>query len=96
MSNSQLQYGVIDLELQQGTVSSYERSLIYIDESKAEKKIVELSGGVELENQLSAVSKTSAVKDLTPAYVPVVKEEKLQLLPVWKVTLIDGSVLTLN
>ncbi|WP_339318225.1 two-component system activity regulator YycH [Paenibacillus sp. FSL R10-2734] len=96
MSNSQLQYGVINLELQQGTVSSYERSLIFIDESKAEKKIVELSGGTELENQLSMVSKTSAVKDLTPAYVPVVKEEKLQLLPVWKVTLLDGSVLTLN
>lgn len=96
MSSSQLQYGVINLELQQGTVSSYERSLIFIDESKAEKKIVELSGGAELENQLSLVSKTSKVKDLTPAYVPVVKEEKLQLLPVWKVTLIDGSVLTLN
>lgn len=38
MSHSSLQYGVINLELQQGTVSSYERSLIYIDESKAVKR----------------------------------------------------------
>lgn len=96
MHKSQLQYGVINLELQQGTVSSYERSLIYIDESKAEKKIVELSGGAELENQLSVISKASSVKDLTPAYVPVTKENKLQLLPVWKVTLNDGSVHTLH
>jgi regulatory protein YycH of two-component signal transduction system YycFG len=96
MNHLQLQYGVINLELQQGTVSSYERSLIYIDESNAVKKIVELSGGAELEGQLSLISKSSAVKELTPAYVPVVKADKLQLLPVWKVTLSDGSVLTLN
>ncbi|MDH6429072.1 two-component system activity regulator YycH [Paenibacillus sp. FSL R7-0048] len=96
MSHSSLQYGVINLELQQGTVSSYERSLIYIDESKAVKKVVELSGGADLEYRLSLVSKTSAVKDLTPAYVPEVKEDHLELIPVWKVTLSDGSVLTLN
>lgn len=96
MSKPQLQYGVINLELQQGTVSSYDRSLIYIDESKSVKKVVELSGGEELQSQLTQIGKASSVKDLTPAYVPVEKGEKLQLLPVWRVTLSDGSVLTLN
>lgn len=96
MSKPQLQYGVINLELQQGTVSSYDRSLIYIDENKSEKKVVELSGGEELQSQLTQIGKASSVKDLTPAYVPVEKGEKLQLLPVWRVTLSDGSVLTLN
>lgn len=96
MSMPKLQYGVINLELQQGTVSSYERSLMYMDESKAVKKVVELPGGEELENQLALLSKSSSIKDLTPAYIPVLNEDKLRLLPVWKVTLSDGSVRTLN
>ncbi|WP_347231180.1 two-component system activity regulator YycH [Paenibacillus sp. DMB5] len=48
MSRPQLQYGVIILELQQGTVSSYERSLMYTEEEQAEKRIVELPGGTSL------------------------------------------------
>jgi len=96
MNKPQLQYGVMNLDLQQGTVSSYERSLMYVDESKATKKIIELSGGPALKSQLDQIGKASPVKDLTPAYVPVVKGNKLQLHPVWKVTLSDGTILTLN
>ncbi|MNO33251.1 YycH protein [compost metagenome] len=96
ISQPQLQYGVIHLELQQGTVSSYERSLMFVDESKAVKRIVDLSFGERLQNQLAQLGKASAVKELTPAYVPEVKGEKLRLTPVWRVTLNDGTVLTLN
>ncbi|WP_410512896.1 two-component system activity regulator YycH [Paenibacillus sp. BR2-3] len=96
MNKPQLRYGVINLDLQQGTVSSYERSLMYVDETKAVKKVVELSGGETLKNQLAQIGKASSVKELAPAYVPVVKGDKLQLHPVWKVTLSDGTVLTLN
>lgn len=96
ISQPRLKYGIIDLELQQGTVSSYERSLMYVQEDKAVKRIVDLPAGDQLRNQLAQISKVSAVKDLTPAYVPVVKRESLQLRPVWRVTLEDGTVLTLN
>lgn len=96
MSRPQLQFGVMNLELQQGTVSSYERSLIYLHEKQAAKKVVELTGGEELQNQLAQISKTASVKELVPAYIPSLKEDKLQLQPVWKVTLGDGTVLTLN
>ncbi|WP_379138525.1 YycH family regulatory protein [Paenibacillus sp. sgz500958] len=96
MNKPQLRYGVINLDLQQGTVSSYERSLLYVDESKSVKKIKELSGGDTLKKQLAQIGKASAVKDLVPAYVPEVKGDMLLLRPVWKVTLSDGTVLTLN
>ncbi|WP_238654489.1 YycH family regulatory protein [Paenibacillus piscarius] len=96
MGNPQLQYGVIHLELQQGTVSSYERSLMYMDEGKSEKTIVELSGGEALKQQLAQINNVQRITDLTPAYMPSLKENKLQLHPVWRVTLLDGSVLTLN
>ncbi|MHA6531602.1 YycH family regulatory protein [Paenibacillus sp. BAC0078] len=96
ISQPRLKYGIINLELQQGTVSSYERSLMYVQEAKAVKRIVDLPVGDRLRNQLAQISQVSAVKDLTPAYVPVVKRESLQLRPVWRVTLEDGTVLTLN
>ncbi|MEK4061656.1 MULTISPECIES: YycH family regulatory protein [Paenibacillus] len=96
MSKPKLQYGVINLELQQGTVSSYERSLMYTEEGKAVKQVVELPGGDELRAKLAQFSEASPVKDLTPAYVASVNGEKLKLLPVWRVTLRDGTFLTLN
>lgn len=96
MSKPKLQYGVINLELQQGTVSSYERSLMYTDEGKAVKQVVELPAGDELRAKLSQFSQASPVEDLTPAYVAAVNGEKLKLTPVWRVTLRDGTLLTLN
>lgn len=96
ISQPQLRFGLINLELQQGTVSSYERSLIFLNEKQAVKKVVELSGGDALQNQLAQISKSSSIKDLTPAYVPSLKGDKLHLVPVWRVTLADGSVRTLN
>lgn len=96
LSKPQLQYGVINLELQQGTVSSYERSLMYTEEDQAVKTLVELPGGEELKVKLARISSSSPVKDLIPAYIPVEQRETLRLVPVWRVTLKDGSVLTLN
>ncbi len=96
MSRPQLQYGVIILELQQGTVSSYERSLMYTEEEQAVKRIVQLPGGDELKAKLAQISSGSAVKDLIPAYIPVLQRDTLRLTPVWRVTLNDGSVLTIS
>ncbi|QSF45089.1 YycH family regulatory protein [Paenibacillus tianjinensis] len=96
LSKPQLQYGVINLELQQGTVSSYERSLMYTEEDQAVKTLVNLPGGEELKVKLARISSSSPVKDLIPAYIPVEQRESLRLVPVWRVTLEDGSVLTLN
>ncbi|AIQ55498.1 YycH family regulatory protein [Paenibacillus sp. FSL R7-0331] len=96
MSRPQLQYGVINLELQQGTVSSYERSLMYMEDEQAVKRIVELPGGDELKAKLAQISSGSAVKDLIPAYIPVLQRDTLRLTPVWRVTLNDGSVLTVS
>lgn len=96
MSNPQLQYGVIHLELQQGTVSSYERSLMYTNEDKSEKTIVELPGGELLKQRLAQIGSSLRIIELTPAYMPALAGEKLQLHPVWRVTLSDGSEHTLN
>ncbi|MNC78707.1 hypothetical protein D3C75_1309880 [compost metagenome] len=69
---------------------------MYTEEDKAVKTLVELPGGEELKVKLARISSSSPVKDLIPAYIPVEQRETLRLVPVWRVTLEDGSVLTLN
>ncbi|WP_151733369.1 YycH family regulatory protein [Paenibacillus tengchongensis] len=91
-----LRYGEIQLELQQGTVSSYERSLIYLEEEKAVKTIAHLPGGEELRTRLNDLNLTLSIKDLTPAYMPSLDVDKLQLVPVWQVTLSDNSTVVLD
>ncbi|WP_025692499.1 YycH family regulatory protein [Paenibacillus zanthoxyli] len=96
LDQPKLHYGLIDLRLQQGTVTTYERSLMYSEDDKGSKKIVELPGGDTLRRQLAGISQSSAIRDLYPVYLPVVKGDKLELTPVWKVDFSNGSSLTLK
>ncbi|MFD1775466.1 YycH family regulatory protein [Paenibacillus rhizophilus] len=96
LDQPQLHYGLIHLQLQQGTVTAYERSLMYSKDDMGSKKIVELSGGDTLRKRLAEVGKSSPIRDLYPVYMPVVKGNKLELIPVWKAVFRDGSSLTLN
>lgn len=89
-------YGAIHMMLQQGSVSSYERSLMYMNENEAEREVTELPGGDDLRARLQQLELPSPIVDLTPAYMPQLDEERLHMNPVWKVTLRDGTVLTLN
>ncbi|MNW63303.1 hypothetical protein D3C74_415020 [compost metagenome] len=69
---------------------------MYTEEDQAVKNVVELPGGEELRAKLARAGSSSPVKDLIPAYIPVVQRETLRLVPVWRVTLKDGTELTLN
>ncbi|MNH34307.1 hypothetical protein D3C79_948930 [compost metagenome] len=69
---------------------------MYTEEDQAVKTLVELPGGEELKVKLARISSSSPVKDLIPAYIPVEQRETLRLVPVWRVTLKDGTELTLN
>ncbi|AHV99692.1 YycH family regulatory protein [Paenibacillus sabinae] len=96
LDQPQLHYGIIHLQLQQGTVTAYERSLMYSKEDQSTKRIVDLPGGDALRKRLAEVGKSSPLRDLYPVYMPVVKGDKLELVPVWKVVYRDGSTLTLK
>ena len=90
------QYGTIKLDLHQGTVSAYERSLIYIKSEEQNKQIKVLSGGDKLKEKLKIVSQQSAIVDLYPAYMPTRTEEGLHLTPVWAVKLRNGEEMVLD
>ncbi|MFC7678925.1 YycH family regulatory protein [Paenibacillus sp. GCM10028914] len=89
-------YGIMKLELQNGTVTSYERSLLYIETEEQKKKIVNLPVGDELREQLDILSKSMKIVDLEPAYLPYITETGLWLKPVWAVQLQNGSMKALE
>lgn len=91
------QYGVMELDLQQGTVTSYERSLLYLESAALKKQMVKLTGGEALEAKLKpCMEGKNMVIGLDPAYLPVLTGEGLLLKPVWALELQNGSVITLE
>lgn len=88
---SSFHYGEITLEMRMGTITGYERSLIYSTGEFWEKTMVELSSGDELREQLARLEKESEIVSLYPAYLPSLSKERLQLKPIWAVELKNGA-----
>ncbi|MGF7049321.1 regulatory protein YycH of two-component signal transduction system YycFG [Paenibacillus sp. DS2015] len=96
LDTPQFQYGVMTLNLQQGTVSSYQRSLIYSESGVASKKVKKLQGGDKLRARLKDVEKISVIVDVYPAYQPSLTKNGIRLTPVWAVRLQNGTVTVLK
>lgn len=89
-------YGTMKLDLQQGNVSTYERSLIYMKMGQQTKQMKKLPGGDDLKAMLAAFSKESPIVDLYPAYLPELETKGLKLTPVWAVKLANGQIRTIR
>ncbi|MEX2461635.1 MAG: two-component system activity regulator YycH [Paenibacillaceae bacterium] len=85
-------FGYIKLMMQRGVVSSYERSLINIDNESIVKKEAILPGGKMLDNLIDSYAKKLQISTVFPAYqVVVLKGNKVDLIPRWAVELQDGT-----
>lgn len=85
-------YGVMRLDMHQGTVTSYERSLIYTKgpgTSRLVKK--QLAGGKELTALIASAAKDRTISWLYPAYQPSLTDEGLNLAPVWMLVFASGD-----
>ncbi|MBO2944512.1 hypothetical protein JJQ72_11085 [Paenibacillus sp. F411] len=91
-----LNYGLMTLELQQGTVTSYERSLLYAEPVEKEKRLDHLPGGEDLRQVLSQLPDNVSIAGLQPAYRPALTGNTLVLTPVWAVVQPDGSLTDLS
>jgi len=91
IDQSTFHYGIISLELRQGTITGYERSLIYSIGDGSDKKVVQLAGGEKLRKKLELLSQESVIKRLYPAYLPSLGEEGLKLTPMWVAELQNGA-----
>ncbi|MNJ33209.1 Two-component system YycF/YycG regulatory protein YycH [compost metagenome] len=89
MDFSTFRYGTISLAMRQGTITGYERSLLYVKAGDWEKQVVQLSGGKELKDKIEQLS---GIVNLYPAYLPSLSQEGLLLKPTWIVELKSGAV----
>jgi regulatory protein YycH of two-component signal transduction system YycFG len=92
VSGRNMTFGYMQLQLQQGTVTSYERSLILLDGAPGDRKSRSLPGGDALRSLLSQAGYDSRVLSIFPAYRPVLVKDRMTLQPVWAVRLADGTV----
>lgn len=97
MDSMQFRFGTISMEMQQETVSSYERSLEYLNEGAESKKSVKLPGGDKLKALIQKVAGANRkVVDVYPAYRPSSIEDGLKLIPVWVIRFGNGEETTVS
>ncbi|RUS48818.1 two-component system activity regulator YycH [Cohnella sp. AR92] len=93
VSNGDFRFGYMQLTLQQGIVSSYERSMFVLE---SEKQIKGASQKLPSGNDLLAMIREAAggetVESIFPAYRPKLEEDTMLLQPVWAIRLASGEV----
>jgi regulatory protein YycH of two-component signal transduction system YycFG len=84
-------FGQIRISVQNRVVSNYERSMITLDETTIERSLKTIAGGKALDDLFAAFPRRGNVVALTPAYLPVVLEGFIELIPVWAAEMRDGT-----
>jgi regulatory protein YycH of two-component signal transduction system YycFG len=92
LSSPGMTFGHMQLRLQQGTVTFYERSLINLEEAPVKRRSRELPGGDALRQLIQMAKFDSPAVALFPAYRPSLEKDIITLHPVWAVRLENGNV----
>ncbi|MFC4601373.1 YycH family regulatory protein [Cohnella hongkongensis] len=93
VSGAAMNFGYMQMTLQQGLVTSYARSLILMNQEVSNKTPRQLPAGSELRAVLKSVEATGGrIEALFPAFRPELKEDKIVLRPVWAARLASGEV----
>lgn len=105
VDTEKLKFGYMKLVMEHGTVSSYERSMLYtginnppLNESNISRaKVISLPGGKALQNMIKAqIPADQTIRDIYPAYRPTLGNGVVVLNPVWMVKLQDGQSIVLT
>ncbi|GGA46975.1 YycH family regulatory protein [Paenibacillus physcomitrellae] len=89
-------YGIMKLEMREGTTTGYERSMLYVKTENQSKRIVQLPYGEDLQARVAAAAKNSRITALYPGYRPSMGEAGITLKAVWVLELEDGTVQVLQ
>jgi regulatory protein YycH of two-component signal transduction system YycFG len=97
VSDNSFNLGYMQLTMQQGVVSSYNRSLLVLGSEVTNKSSRQLPGGDKLRAMLNGLdSGGSNIEAVFPAYRPSLGKETVILIPVWAVRLLNGEVVILS
>jgi regulatory protein YycH of two-component signal transduction system YycFG len=94
VSDTTMNLGYMQMTLQQGFVSSYNRSLLILGDEVKNKSTRKLPGGSELRQTINDLVQAGRnIEALFPAYRPTMGEESIILNPVWAARLMSGEVI---
>lgn len=97
VSGSSLNFGYMQLTLQQGVVSSYNRSLLVLGKEVTNKRSRQLPGGDQLRKLINNVETGGrSIEAIFPAYRPLLDKETVVLSPVWAARLVTGEVIIIS
>lgn len=93
VSDGSINFGYMQLTMQQGLVSSYHRSLLILGNEMKNKSTRQLPGGEQLRVLLSKLDTGGRnIEALFPAYQPILEKEAVVMSPVWAARLLTGEV----
>jgi regulatory protein YycH of two-component signal transduction system YycFG len=97
VSGSSMNFGYMQLTLQQGVVSSYNRSLLVLGNEVTNKRSRQLPGGDQLRKLIKDVNASGRIIEAVfPAFKPLLDKETVDLSPVWAARLVTGEVIILS
>ncbi|MFS1510969.1 YycH family regulatory protein [Chengkuizengella sp. SCS-71B] len=91
LPSEKLKLGYVDITMQNGVVSDYERSLINLSNDIIQRSTYQLQGGEVLEQLIHKYEQDFNIINIFPAYYPIFKEEYIDLIPLWAYELSDGT-----
>ncbi|MFW5433586.1 YycH family regulatory protein [Paenibacillus apiarius] len=91
ISPGTFRFGYMQVTMQQGTVTSFERSLVQLKNHSEEKEVRRLPSGDELMKKLNALDKPKKIAGLDPVYVPSLVKDVIRLVPAWQVKYSNGT-----
>lgn len=92
LSEGEFRFGYMQLAVQQGVVSSYERSLLVLGDKVGAAQPYSLVSGNQLLVKIRQAAGGQQVESLFPAYRTTLAQDRLVLEPVWAIRTSDGEV----
>lgn len=96
LPDDQVKFGYIEVTMNDGAATGYERSLINPEWTRVTQTAYSLVGGEELDALLEKLPKTYDVTDLFPAYDAIIHDENIEFIPGWVVKLENGDFVFLE
>ncbi|REK68756.1 MAG: hypothetical protein C6P35_00235 [Cohnella sp.] len=93
-SDERFRFGYMQLSIQQGVVSSYERSLITLDMEPTKTGQRKLPAADALKRLIRETASGGVVETIYPAYRPKLEDKSVLMTPVWAIRLTTGEVRT--
>lgn len=84
-------FGTLNMQVQKGVISGFERSMVIPDLKSGQRKENELMSVEAIEQRLQYYQRRSSIVSIFPAYRPAVLEKTLTLTSTWAIELRDGT-----